>query len=1605
MAQKEEQILPLFLQTDNAVERLKANESPFVKGIAWDQQGNPSEESGESGGTGEGYNTLVQSPIRANQILSNLPENFYPSGYNKNYGSFFSVETNEFYWANFNGNGNHALYVCNCDTGVISTIVIDSNLPFTEDQEGFLADHRWSIRFQLNANKQIVEKFLVYTNGKGWQGFINVNAAIATSGFNPALFPYWQLTSPHFDRRELLEWPTRPPMYSPLVATISNTPALINQVNRLIDTAFQVAYRFNYTDGRQTTVSPYSLPLIIKSEDYLNNPNILPKTALFTLFAGSCMVESIDIFIRKNTTGVNNIPPETEWTDWYLYDTIYKFSGSTSQSLVLGTPYWTRTNPWSNYSYDPNMNTIQYTFDNSNVLQVVDQTDFARLQNDIPQLSIGLSDLGDGELLVNNRRNYDNLSNQVLGKMSVNVAQRPQVGCLVPTRTIQLYAYIGMATDSSWYISQVGFYDGANPQMRFGGLNYGGTGGTPQQAGIDFNISTDFILNFADKNAFRCYLKGTPYYVDGQWYQVNQDFSLVALPALLDFSNPDVLTLVRNIYIAGGFFVCVFTFTVPAGRYIATIGRHNVPSAGDFQDTSTYIYGIANSRSTSPVNSQINTLRPNAIVSYSKEIEIDCTAGNVDVWGNGQDIFYIYCPYVSTNNYRFIEGYFQESPASPLGMELYAYHVETGGNIGANDWGMYTDKNGFYWAYTSYPSAGIADVHIVGNINCVQVNIDIRTAQGGTGWKQNPTAYLSDHNSGIIRGCNRVVMTGTITSLDGTIPYSNIAVSIKDGSTVLTNENGIFSLVIHNGMPFPRVSNVYVNSGGNFVITIANCGNIPLTQYNENLVPCSPPCTATTVRNYPILLNMAVYIQNSSQISLKQGGIYVNSCIVGDLAGRLSFVNIITKSYVPSFTERGNTLATFFQWLINGPLNLNKVNPDWAWIAPAVSKNLRESTYTEWVGDYIEYIDNNGNVVSDQASAVYCSIGITSLYNYNVARNFSTLATYQFTPGDRVIIIDDGNGNLVTGNPLDFKILGTNYNQAAQNSGLVPSTSTIPVINNNLSNNTQSTTSVTDGSGTTTTTVSLQTVQNNESITIYILYDPRLTPLINSKGMWIELWTAADQSAILQFSETQGFYPIINGEVAEFEGYENGVPTYSYPTEIDISFWDTYLFQRSITIPNVGDKYFSHPFESPNISDTFGYDVTSGGRVNVNNNLAKQIWIQDEAAKSDNFIVNGTLNGIGTFRIENAKRFTDFKSGQINMVIAVRNVVFFLCENDFFVTDYNFQYIYANSQGVAVANLNETLGSPHQKVGSNYGVRSEDTGTIVVYEDIISWYDRKNQAWVVSDYRTAKDVTLFNPEQGITGGMSSYINAKTRAISNWNATAPTSSRFDVIGGVDTERGNLYLTFRPRRNNSNDPSSYGTHRKNIDVNHQETLVYNTITKRFARFENFTPESYGKMKGKTTGIQLITFAAGVPYTHNMGNTSFNVFYGIQYDWVMIGVFDQDQEVNKVFGNVVLDVNGPGAYIDFLRTNDPNSFSYVPMNLVNKIENKYYLTILRNFWSFFAAGPQDAFRSTMIDGKRIYNLYLLFRLVGDPNSQGKYFELKTIYNLVADTTNQKK
>src|SRR5690606_10325381 len=122
------------------------------------------------------------------------------------------------------------------------------------------------------------------------------------------------------------------------------------------------------------------------------DPEQLPKRAKLTLYAGSPLTEKINLYVKKCGG------------DWYLYDTIKRFesSGDNAES-VIGSRYWLRTNQWASYNYNTEFNTIEYEFDNSRVATIVSKEDFTRLQSDMPQLSVGMTDFEDKIGLVNNR--------------------------------------------------------------------------------------------------------------------------------------------------------------------------------------------------------------------------------------------------------------------------------------------------------------------------------------------------------------------------------------------------------------------------------------------------------------------------------------------------------------------------------------------------------------------------------------------------------------------------------------------------------------------------------------------------------------------------------------------------------------------------------------------------------------------------------------------------------------------------------------------------------------------------------------------------------------------------------------------------------------------------------------------------------------------------------------------------------------------------------------------------------------------------------------------------------------------------------------------------
>lgn len=1591
MPQKQDRIIPLFTNVDKDYKNIGPDECAFKNGLSFDINGNPGTDIGSNNPTGEGQNEFVLTKARSN---AEIPGVLKPDGSNINGGFFESITTQEGYYFNINSNGNHGIYLIDGNTGLWYKVIVDPELAFSDNDEYFIADHRVRLRYTKDKDGNIIEKYLIIVDGKNWQKWINVRAAVATDGFNSSLYPYWTLQPPHFDRRELFEYAVRPPMYKPVLEAIPNTTDDRGKINRLIDQSIQVAYDFVYTDGRTTRFSPYSLPYDTVSESFFNDPENIPKKAKITLYAGSPMVEKIRIYTRS----CNGI--------WALYDTIEKFSscGNNSESEI-GNQFWLRTGQWADYNYNSNLNTIEYVFDNSKVTTIIDQKTANTLQNDIPQISVAITDLDDAIGLVNNRYNYDNFSCNITDQFDAIVKEKEDTGCSFPLRTIRLYVYVGrergnrsnsspsQSAERDVWISQVGYHVGDDTQMRFGGMGY-----ENGDFFVDVDESRYFELDFADRDGFICYLKGTPYTATAQWYQVKADFSLTEIDGQLNSENNSDLAFIQSVYQGRGYFVGVFEFIVPAGRYVAALGRHNVASTGTYRSQSTYVVGIANSRVVTLVTPfpshpnlpyQIASLNvPSSLVSTEKEIEIDCVAGDVDVWGRGQqgDLFYVICPFFGAfggdDTWSFVEGYIQEERDNPLPVELFPYRLDNN-PIGTG--GTYTDKNGFFWEYTWGQDGRHknASIEFSVKLNCVYPdNFTVfNNDPGNSGWKKNHRAYLSDFNGGQVGDCNRIIYSGRISSLDGSVNYSNIAISIAEGSTVYTRSDGTFDLIVHNGFPNIRVNNVYFNAGGAYIITIAGCGQVPVFVFTE------PACVVDyngdcIVRRFFPNLNLNINVESTREKSLKENGSYSIGIYGADLAGRVMAVNPVKDIQVPSFLQRDNMRATYFQLLIQGALNMIQENPDIKWIFPSVSKNTSVLKYVDWVGDEINYIDSNGNIVEDPSSAYFISIRFNSFYNYSIANNFSNLAKYQFAVDDRLRVLDDGAGNLYDiatyGDPIDVQVFGTNYNQAAINAGLqVPQENTI---------------------------LNPTAAQQNEnlSITLIVKYDSRFDKLIGKTGFWIEVYSPTKSSDNIPYCEVAGGYPVINGQLAIFTGFSNGQPVYVYPSSIDLDFWDTYFLQRTIAIPDIGSKYFNHPFQSPNITDNWGANCSSCGRQNAKDENAAQRWYGGDIIRSDAFVSEGIFNGLGTFRNENRKDYGTYPYGAILAAHTKRNIIAFICENDWYIVSWKAPYSQVDPKTGYLRTNPGDLSEPQQKTGNIYGISPEDTGTVVIAGEYFFWLDSKNTGFIKSDYQSAVDITQQNEQSGERGGMQSYLNAKLYAIQQWNYGKENKYKFRKISGIDEERGNVYLTFRPRRNNTNNLNTYISGRRNISVDFQETIVYNTQYRGWIGWMPFAPEGYGRLRGKWANVEFISFAAGKPYIHNnTPNDSFMNFYGIQTQVSLIGVISgakEDKELAKIFQNTAYESNPHVFAIDMIFTDTLRGFSYLPSNLMDKKEAEYRGAFLRNANSYPPIDPAQIFRSMLQDGGRNYGMYMVFRMVGDFTTLNEYSALKNIYMMYA-------
>lgn len=1582
MTQQVRVIKPFYVNTDTDAAELKANESPYIKNYRTDSHRNANNENNSGNGALSGSNQQVGTPGLANIELSGIVR---PDGFNKIIGSFEMQSLNECYFMNYNSNGNHGVYMLDGNTMEAKTVIIDPTLNFSLEPQFAIPEHRVTMYVVYRDNnleeRIVLEKYLIFTDGKNWQRWINVNAAIKTDGFNPEKFPYWQVRAPRNDRAMYVDYAMRHPMMCPIVNLVPyNAARDSGKDNKLIGTSYQWAVVDVYTDGRRSALSPYSLP-VTTQYNTCDRANLnVSRCVDIMLDAGGPMVEYKELYQRQCQTGA-----------WRLYDTLTRFTNcGANDPNIIGTDYWLRQNPWADYSFDPLTNMIKYRWCGDRLASDVDQTALTQFHTGLPIKSVGLANLGDSIMFANNMYEYPNVSCEITDAMDIDVVPGEQGGGCDPNLvTITMYAYLGSDYQPDWR-NQFVWSDGPwkdDGSVKTGmglveahaetGLTGGGdhTEWKPEDA-------DKFLLYLNNREGLVMYLAGTDYYAVGKQWYIPPNSSLSDRGTYVGPVNKQDTNAVNSAVDAskeGGIYYQRFDFKVPRGEYIARFTRHDVDLSGSYKDKSTYVVGIMDSKRRSShylnrftyAKSYINFFT--AKVNTKKEMKIHAYS-DIDVWQNGADMFCIFLPFnwqkadkgtigfTRTNRFGFNEGYLREDVTYKVPVPLFNYQNNHGGDEYKKG-GYQTDHNGFFFAYSAAGDAADSRVAFTGRMNCgTNNNQPWFTSPAGTNY--NPAnvwndktmhrqcdTYISGSGTNLkYQSWGRVTITGKVVNCETGIGIGNVAVTLTDEATAITGTDGQFSMYAHPDANTEYRTGTLVYNGNQCTFSGCDCAEITSVEYDEhearNSLGYRTLCQNGVERTFTAP-DKLIQAPKSTVAHLKMGGRYGYGYKLHDLAGRCTYVQLKTYKDYPTIQEQGGTTAARTYWRIKPGTVFPK---DAAYITWFRTENLNAKSYVQWVGDKIEFINAEGNVQENPIGATRARITIQSLLDFNIAENFSTTVGYQVQKGDILRIIDDGDGHLLkldeTNGFMDYLITGSNYTQSAQNiidSASEGSDSAIP-----------------------------------DPKWIYINYDSRLDQLQDKCMFWIEIRRPGQELSLNNFYEICGTYEIINGVLKD------------NITGGELVTWDTYDQKRHITNTVCPGKVQMHIYESSSVTDYWGENCDSRGRINVEDKKAIQLWYYDDTIRSNVFFNEGRLNGLGTFYSSNRKNFKGQMHGGIVAVSAQHKILMFIAENDWFLASFDMNYIRNSYQGIIANNLDNQIDDNFQKVGDNYGCRMEDTSSIVFWDRYAFWADTNNRSVIRSDYSKVQAISDIDNR--------GYFDSKFTEVLRYNSALPigsyTQKLIEIIASVDPASKEYNLTFRKRNLDEQTKSDFVNLEREIRIDESETFVFSISYEKWVRWTTYIPEFYGRLRKARDGKLLLTFKEASIYAHNSCLAQvFNSFYGIT-DSPVVEVVCQDTDGKQlIFQSVSLGCTDVYWHADRILTNERYSYSYLPPAYFKKKEHVLYAELLCDMNSYPTEADNQQGRLMLFDGKRIFGSFMQMRLCVNDSDAVKYFEMDGI------------
>jgi hypothetical protein len=1212
----------------------------------------------------KGMNEGMLTPVPANRYMQvlGLPVD------SRSTGAFESKRTKEVYVWVYSASGHHTIYRVNPD--------LSSQIVYQTQYLQLSPDPIHSIRgawlFYVNGNK-----YLVWVDGKNWQGFLDVETSIATNSFN---HPYFSTPDP---TQYIQLVPRRP--FGCITGTWiypdADDEVELSKQNFLLDTTWQFRIKYIYTDGRESEWSNISTSYWVERTEDQKSARGLPRCLQLRFSAGHPQVEKIVLAFR-NCNG--NAYAETNPTDWFQYEVIEKWEDCNEDY----TEFWTRSirPDGPGITYDPTKNEFIYIFCGDKECTPIAIAETNRTQNPCPITSAALAVIENRLVLLNNLVGYDPINCNEVPKFEFYLTEDDPEDAQACTPEVVEVKFAVVIHNLHLSVNQLVFTYGQNRDNE--GKFFGGIA-QRQKAGIvgftPFEDPGPYGQYFYGKQAgFEAYVEGTDYTCITEQHKASGG-GWQWWGAQSDFGSKDRRKKISQNLEDRHWWAQIGTLKVTKGTkgYIRLKGHRSAP--GEDRSTSTTVVGVI---SKNQYNGRVGINGSNTD-HYTKELYFDTTNGAVDLT---QDKLLVVAdltaPY--SDVYKGVAasalcGYVRDKNERPV-ENADVEHFGRSAKGSYDSW--CTDHNGFYfasWTKNDWIGGGEKGVRIfVEGPNCSKVE-GAEYHYSSASDKVREVDMVADKVPDYEEKYMATVRIKVVDHRGVALP--GIYAVVKGSKARASNNSGVISLPVRN--------RAWIVGNGFFERLIIMQAATPYQVIVPNGPPCNftmpdyeitfPGCFVDNTTDLPPIINTNVTVTLKSAFAsdrgLKTGGRYGFAPVFHDAAGRHTFIPQ-EASYLtlPTIQGKGFFAYSRVNWRINGTVNL----PDWVkYVSFYRTGNLAFNYYQQWIADKVEFKTAAGDdATPETADKIY--ITIQSLIDFNNAK--STNSQYDFVPGDRMQIIADAAGDIFPASDgiLDF------------------------LIEKDLTSKIEGE----DGA------------EDYEAYQLVIENDERLSGL--EAGALIQITRQNQCDTEQLFFELCDVIEVHNGSLSKVGGLIDTFDTYKIVTKVK--------FNDAVqTLP------FGFEHHSP--SYYFGDHCDDRGRVNVKNPWEKQMHYGRSAYVSDAFLENGNKLGISTFREETVKYFKGEQRGDITHAYSIGRAIRIICEQGSFLAAIGDDFVRMGRDGIARVAPADAFMQEANQGDSRFGLSYEDPQAVYFGGNFAMWLDRQNGAVVLDDFNSPKDVT------------------------------------------------------------------------------------------------------------------------------------------------------------------------------------------------------------------------------------------------------------------------